>query len=66
MGRIRRKFLSLPRSPDTILLRELVIRLLSTFQVFITDWVNARYVPRDQGPFNLEKNACYIVEMMEH
>ena len=49
-----------------ILLRELVIRLLSTFQVFITDWVNARYVPLDQGPFNLEKNACYIVEMMEH
>ena len=49
-----------------ILLRDLVIGLLPSFQVFITDWVNARHVALDQGPFDLEKNASYIVEMMEH
>ena len=49
-----------------ILLRDLVIGLLPTFQVFITDWVNARHVAHDQGSFDLEKNVSYIVEMMEH
>jgi poly(3-hydroxybutyrate) depolymerase len=49
-----------------IMLRDLVIGLLPSFQVFITDWVNARNVALDQGPFDLEKNASYIVEMMEH
>ena len=49
-----------------ILLRDLVVGLLPTFQVFITNWVNARHVPLDQGPFDLEKNVSYIVEMMEH
>ena len=40
-----------------ILLRDLVIGLLPSFQVFITDWVNARHVALDQGPFDLEKNV---------
>ncbi len=36
-----------------ILLRDLVIGLLPAFQVFITDWVNARHVALEQGPFDL-------------
>ena len=48
-----------------VLLRDLVVGLLPTFQVFITDWVNARHVALDQGPFDLEKNISYIIEMME-
>lgn len=49
-----------------ILLRDLVIGLLPTFHVFITDWVNARHVALDQGPFDLEKNVAYLVEMIGH
>ncbi len=45
-----------------ILLRDLVLGLLPWYQVFITDWVNARHVPFGQGPFDLEENSSYIVE----
>jgi poly(3-hydroxybutyrate) depolymerase len=48
-----------------ILLRDLVIGLLPAFQVFITDWVNARHVALEQGPFDLERNVSYVIEMME-
>ncbi len=48
-----------------ILLRDLVVGLLPTFQVFITDWVNARHVPLEQGPFDLETNTSYVVDMIE-
>jgi poly(3-hydroxybutyrate) depolymerase len=48
-----------------ILLRDIVIGLLPTFQVFITDWVNARHVPLERGPFDLEANISYIIDMME-
>jgi poly(3-hydroxybutyrate) depolymerase len=48
-----------------ILLRDLVVGLLPTFQVFITDWVNARHVALDQGPFDLERNISYIIDMVE-
>ena len=49
-----------------ILLRDLVVGLLPSFQVFITDWVNARHVAFDQGPFDLETNVSYIADMIEH
>jgi poly-beta-hydroxyalkanoate depolymerase len=39
-----------------ILLRDLVIGLLPAFQVFITDWVNARHVALEHGPFDLQRN----------
>jgi poly(3-hydroxybutyrate) depolymerase len=45
-----------------ILLRDLVLGLLSSFQVFFTDWVNARYVPVDHGHFDLCENASYIID----
>ena len=47
-----------------ILLRDLVLGLLPSFQVFITDWVNARHVPDERGPFDLEENTSYIIEAM--
>jgi len=39
-----------------------VLGLLPCFQVFITDWVNARHVPADEGAFDLAENISYIVE----
>jgi poly(3-hydroxybutyrate) depolymerase len=45
-----------------ILLRDLVLALLPWFQVFVTDWVNARHVPVGQGSFDLEENISYVVE----
>ena len=48
-----------------ILLRDLVIGLLPTFQVFITDWVNARHVALEEGPFDLDSNISYVIDMME-
>lgn len=47
-----------------ILLRDLVLGLLPRFQVFMTDWVNARHVPAERGPFDLEENTSHIVEAM--
>ena len=48
-----------------LLLRDLVIGLLPAFRVFITDWVNARHVALEQGPFDLATNVAYIIDMME-
>ncbi len=48
-----------------ILLRDLVVGLLPTFQVFLTDWVNARHVPLGQGAFDLETNVSYVIDMIE-
>jgi poly(3-hydroxybutyrate) depolymerase len=48
-----------------ILLRDLVIGLLPAFQVFVTDWVNARHVALAHGSFDLDKNISYVIDMME-
>lgn len=47
-----------------ILLRDLVLGLLPSFQVFLTDWVNARHVPIDRGRFDLEDNTSHVIEAM--
>jgi poly(3-hydroxybutyrate) depolymerase len=47
-----------------LLLRDLVLGLLPSFQVYITDWVNARHVPVERGQFDLEENISYIVAAM--
>jgi poly(3-hydroxybutyrate) depolymerase len=47
-----------------ILLRDLVLGLLPSFQVYITDWVNARHVPVEYGRFDLDENTSYIIEAM--
>ena len=47
-----------------ILLRDLVLGLLPTFQVYVTDWVNARHVPLSRGSFDLEENISYLAAAM--
>ncbi len=47
-----------------ILLRDLVLGLLPEFQVYITDWVNARHVPAVHGGFDLGDNISYVVDAM--
>ena len=47
-----------------ILLRDLVHGLVESFDVFVTDWINARHVPLDRGRFDLEQNTCYVSEAM--
>ncbi|HFC05674.1 MAG TPA: polyhydroxyalkanoate depolymerase [Rhizobiales bacterium] len=47
------------------LLRGTVERMLEDFDIYITDWIDARMVPTSQGGFNLSDYAEYIIEMLE-
>jgi poly(3-hydroxybutyrate) depolymerase len=47
-----------------ILLRDLMLGLLPSFQVYLTDWVNARHVPVEHGSFDLDENISYVIEAM--
>jgi len=46
------------------LLRDLVLGLVPRFQVFITDWINARHVPLHAGRFGLAENIAYVAQAM--
>jgi poly(3-hydroxybutyrate) depolymerase len=48
------------------LLRDTVRTLLSDHKVYITDWVDARMVPADQGGFSLDDYVGYIRQFIEH
>lgn len=48
-----------------ILLRDLIIGLLPHCEVYVSDWVNARYVPKSCGPFDLAANISWVIEMIE-
>ncbi len=48
------------------LLRDTVRTYLPHFNVYITDWENARDIPLSQGPFHLEDYTDYIVELIQH
>ena len=48
------------------LLRGTVQRLLSKFDVYITDWRDAKLVPLSEGTFNLDDYADYLIEFLEH
>jgi poly(3-hydroxybutyrate) depolymerase len=48
-----------------ILLRDLIIGLLPRHEVYLSDWVNARYVPKSWGPFDLSANISWVIEMIE-
>ncbi|HWI11499.1 MAG TPA: polyhydroxyalkanoate depolymerase, partial [Burkholderiaceae bacterium] len=41
------------------LLRETVRELLKDHKVFITDWIDARMVPKEAGPFHLDDYVTY-------
>jgi poly(3-hydroxybutyrate) depolymerase len=48
------------------LLRDTVRTLLTGHKVYVTDWVDARMVPLDQGTFTLNDYVGYIREFIRH
>lgn len=46
------------------LLRGTVEGMLPYFDVYITDWINARDIPQSQGPFDLDDYIDYIIEFI--
>lgn len=48
------------------LLRDTVRTLLQDHKVYVTDWVDARMVPADQGAFHLSDYIYYIQEFIRH
>ncbi len=48
------------------LLRETVRELLKDHKVFITDWTDARMVPKDVGAFHLDDYVHYVQEFIRH
>jgi poly(3-hydroxybutyrate) depolymerase len=48
------------------LLRGTVERMLPSFDVYVTDWRDAKRVPLSEGSFNLDDYVDYLVEFLEH
>jgi len=48
------------------LLRDTVRTLLRDHDVYITDWVDARMVPLDKGPFGLDDYIAYVRRFVTH
>jgi len=48
------------------LLRGTVERMLPKFDVFITDWADAKLVPLSAGAFDLDDYIDYLIEFLEH
>jgi poly(3-hydroxybutyrate) depolymerase len=48
------------------LLRGTVAEFLPDHEVYITDWINAREVPRSKGEFSFDDYVDYLLEFMEH
>jgi len=46
------------------LLRDTVRTMLQDFDVYITDWVDARMVPLAEGPFHLDDYIDYVKELI--
>jgi len=46
------------------LLRDTVRTLLRDHKVYITDWVDARMVPKEAGPFSLDDYVAYIQDFI--
>ena len=48
------------------LLRDTVRTLLTDYDVYITDWTDARMVPLEQGAFHLHDYIYYVQEFIRH
>jgi poly(3-hydroxybutyrate) depolymerase len=48
------------------LLRGTVEAMLPHFDVYITDWLDARAVPASKGAFDLDSYVDYVTEMLQH
>jgi poly(3-hydroxybutyrate) depolymerase len=45
-----------------VLLRDLIIELLPSCRVYVTDWVNVRHVRAEHGSFGLDTNIAYVLD----
>jgi polyhydroxyalkanoate depolymerase len=48
------------------LLRGTIRTLLRDHDVYVTDWVNARDVPLEDGPFGFDDYVDYLIRFLEH
>ncbi len=48
------------------LLRDTVRQLIHAHDVYVTDWVDARMVPLNDGPFHLDDYVAYIKEFIRY
>ncbi len=48
------------------LLKGTVEALLPNHEVYITDWLDAREVPLEEGPFSFDCYVRYLIDMMDH
>lgn len=48
------------------LLRGTIEALLPHAEVYVTDWIDARTVPLNEGRFDLDDYISYIIEMLHH
>ncbi len=61
----RRVLLAAPMSGHfAALLRETVLALVADFEVFVTDWADARQVPLAAGSFDLDENIAYLLRFL--
>ncbi|HRQ66562.1 MAG TPA: polyhydroxyalkanoate depolymerase [Xanthomonadaceae bacterium] len=51
---------------DATLLRDSVRSLLAEHKVYLVDWIDARMVPTEAGPFHLDDYVDYIQEFIRH
>jgi len=47
-----------------VLLRDLIIGLLPSCRVYVTDWINVRHVPAEHGSFGLDTNISYLLDII--
>lgn len=45
-----------------VLLRDLIIGLLPFCRVYLTDWINVRHVPAEDGSFGLDTNISHLLQ----
>ena len=48
-----------------VLLRDLIIGLLPSCRVYVTDWMNIRHVPAEHGSFGLDTNIAYVLDTIK-
>ena len=48
------------------LLRDTVRTALQDFDVYVTDWVDAKMVPLSEGPFHLQDYVQYLIDFLHH
>jgi len=48
------------------LLRGTVERMIESYEVYVTDWADAKTVPLHEGHFDLDDYIDYVIEFLEH